>query len=63
VLALLTALLIWFGVNPAPLLDVIRRNAALPVVALQAPEPDMLSQHVGSGFIDIQPMGRSHQHR
>jgi NADH-quinone oxidoreductase subunit N len=64
VLALLTALLIWFGVNPAPLLDVIRRNAGLPVVALQAPEPDKLSQHIGSGFIDIQPMeSRSRQHR
>ena len=64
VLALLTALLIWFGVNPAPLLDVIRRNAGLSVVALQAPEPDKFSQHVGSGFIGIQPMGsRSRQHR
>jgi NADH-quinone oxidoreductase subunit N len=44
VLAVLTALLIWFGVYPAPFLDMIQRNAVLPVVELLTPGSDKLSQ-------------------
>jgi NADH:ubiquinone oxidoreductase subunit 4 (subunit M) len=44
VLAVLTALLIWFGVYPAPLLDMIQRYAVLPVVELLTPGSDKLSQ-------------------
>jgi NADH-quinone oxidoreductase subunit N len=40
VLALLTALLIWFGVYPVPLLDMIQRNAVLPVADLLTPESE-----------------------
>lgn len=43
VLALLAALLIWFGVYPAPLLDMIQRNAVLPVTNFLTPEAHSLS--------------------
>ena len=48
VLTLLTALLIWFGVYPAPLLDMIQKNAVLPVGDLPAPESDRLSRYIDS---------------
>jgi hypothetical protein len=35
-------LLIWFGVYPAPLLEMIQRNAVPSVAELLAPESDML---------------------
>ena len=44
VLAFLTALLIWFGVYPIPLLDMIQRNAVLPVADLLTPESERQSR-------------------
>jgi len=49
VLAVLTALLLWFGMYPAPLQDMIQRNGMLAVAGFPAPELDKLSQHIGSG--------------
>jgi len=49
VLAGLTILLIWFGIYPAPLQDVIRRNSGLAVAGVPAREPAKLSVRHGSG--------------
>ncbi len=57
VLALLTALLIWFGVYPAPLLDMIQRNAVPSVAKLLPPESDKLSRHIGPGGVHFRPTG------
>jgi NADH-quinone oxidoreductase subunit N len=40
VLAVLTVLLLWFGVYPAPLLDMIQRSASLSVADLLTPESE-----------------------
>ena len=55
VLALLTALLIWFGLYPAPLLDMIQRNVVPSVAELLTPESDQLSRHFGSGGGHFRP--------
>ncbi len=52
VLALLTALLIWFGLYPAPLLDMIQRNVVPSVVELLTPESGTL-RHLPSGIQSI----------
>jgi NADH-quinone oxidoreductase subunit N len=49
VLAVLSALLVWFGLYPAPLQDMIQRNGVLAVAESPAPELDKLSQHIRSG--------------
>jgi len=49
VLAVLSALLLWFGLYPAPLQDMIQRNGVLAVAGSPPPELDKLSQHIGSG--------------
>lgn len=49
VLAVLAALLIWFGIYPAPLQDMIQRNGVLAVAGSPAPEPTNLSVEHGSG--------------
>lgn len=41
-------MLIWFGVNPAPLLDMIQRNAVPSMAELLTPESEKLRQHIGS---------------
>ncbi len=41
VLAVLTVLLIWFGVYPAPLMDLIQKNALLTVAGIGTPESDI----------------------
>ncbi|MEO8327584.1 MAG: hypothetical protein ABI618_17165, partial [Nitrospirota bacterium] len=41
ILALLTALLIWFGVYPAPLMDLIQKNVMLTVAGIGTPESDI----------------------
>jgi NADH-quinone oxidoreductase subunit N len=58
VLAVLTALLIWFGIYPAPLLDMIQRNVVLPVAGLLTPESDKLSQHIGSAGVKFRPSAK-----
>jgi NADH-quinone oxidoreductase subunit N len=50
VLAVLAALLIWFGIYPAPLQDMIQRNGVLAVAEMPAPESAKLSVHHGSGM-------------
>ncbi|WHZ14370.1 MAG: NADH-ubiquinone oxidoreductase chain N [Nitrospira sp.] len=52
-LASLAALLIWFGVYPAPLLDMIQKNAVLPVGDLPTAESDRLSQHIDSRGVHL----------
>jgi NADH-quinone oxidoreductase subunit N len=58
VLALLTALLIWFGVYPAPLLEMIQRNAVLSVAKLLPSESDKLSRHFGSRGVPFRPTAK-----
>lgn len=58
VLALLTALLIWFGVYPTPLLDMIQRNAVPSVAELLPPESDKLSRHFGSRGGHLRPTAK-----
>jgi NADH-quinone oxidoreductase subunit N len=48
VLAVLTTSLIWFGIYPAPLLDMIQRDTVLPVAGLLTPESDEPSQHTSA---------------
>jgi NADH-quinone oxidoreductase subunit N len=48
VLAALTVLLIWFGIYPAPLQDVIQKNDMLTVSVSTAPASEELSRHHGS---------------
>lgn len=48
VLALLTVLLIWFGIYPAPLLDMIQRAAVPHVVALPTSQSSKLNRHLDS---------------
>ena len=45
VLAVLISLLIWFGLYPAPLLDVIQRHAVPSVVEVLTPESATLRPH------------------
>ena len=59
VLALLTALLIWFGVYPAPLLDMIQRDVVPHVADLLTPESDKLSRHIGSGGVSLSASGEA----
>src|SRR5262249_51994509 len=49
VLAMLAALLMWFGIYPAPLQDMIQTNGVLTVAGLPLQEPAMLSVHRRSG--------------
>jgi NADH-quinone oxidoreductase subunit N len=49
ILAVLTALVICFGIYPAPLQNMIQGDAVSPLAGLPAPELDKLSQHIGSG--------------
>jgi len=58
VLALLTALLIWFGLYPAPLLERIQRNAVLSVDDVPIPESDKLSRHIDSGGVHVRPTAK-----
>lgn len=53
VLTLLTALIILFGVYPAPLLDMIQKNAVLPVGDVPAPKSDTLSRHIDSREVHV----------
>lgn len=48
VLAALTGLLIWFGIYPAPLQDMIPKTDTLAVAGFPAPEPAKLSVREGS---------------
>lgn len=59
VLTLLTAVLIWFGLYPAPLMDMIQRNAVLPVADLVTPEAGQLSRHIGSGGVSLSASGEA----
>ena len=58
VLTLLTALLIWFGVYPAPLLDMIQRSAVPSVVELSTPESGKRNRHISSGGVQTRPAAR-----
>ena len=49
VLAVLAILLVWFGIYPAPLQDMIQRNGVLAVAGLPAMEAAKLTVHHGSG--------------
>jgi len=49
VLAVLTGLLIWFGIYPAPLQDMIPKTDTLAVAGLPAREPAKLSVRHGTG--------------
>ncbi|HKE61961.1 MAG TPA: NADH-quinone oxidoreductase subunit N [Nitrospira sp.] len=51
VLAVLAALLIWFGIYPAPLQDIIRKNDMLSVSVSPVPASERLSRH------QLQPPG------
>ncbi len=52
VLALLTALLIWFGVYPGPLLDMIQRDIVPSMAGSPTPESGTLRRHIGSEEAD-----------
>jgi NADH-quinone oxidoreductase subunit N len=45
-LALLTALLLWFGVYPAPLMDMIQQHAVPSVTGFLASDSDKLGRHI-----------------
>jgi len=55
VLAVLTALLLWFGLYPALLLDMIQRHAVPSVAELLTPESEKLSQPIASGAVYFRP--------
>ena len=55
VLALLTALLIWFGVYPAPLLDMIQRDIVPSMAGSPTPESGKLRRHIGSEEGQVRP--------
>ena len=52
-LTVLTVLLIWFGVYPTPLLDMIQRHAVPSVVEVLTPEPGTLRHPNGSGAVHV----------
>lgn len=56
VLAVLTALLIGFGIYPAPLLDVIQRDAVPSVTGSSTSESEALSRYIGSGGVNVRPI-------
>ena len=60
VLAGLTALLIWFGVYPTPLLELIQMDAVPPGAGLLTSESEKLIEQSSSGGVTLQPAaGRS----